>query len=411
MRIVDRVGTEESAELVRSLKTLLSRYAAGEGKISVGKREQAGQLNLRIIHNADYYTETGKPDEYLTCTDAITCQHITLEDFASDSAAAAKTIVKELMIKRDIANRRISLYDWSALNASQSWTFGICDKKVERIAFMVISPDGCLDFRDLDGGNILENGEYQEYIEIMTTARSGEWKAGLELEGLVTAENGRTNLVFRTDEISLPDLSRLKRTIMEVDAELPVGSRTGAELGSLVERCLKDTPDDKGAGAEGLVGALRELGNEQFPKHRFRQLVNHHMGKSSKAARALRGALLDSHGIRLSFPKQKDSLKDLFDSSLDIKYFGETESEAYYFVGDRRENVQFSFRNACHIRKVVAVGGSRLLFKELLPTMDVDFFCENRPKHSHPISVQVLARVYEIRANQLSIGFLIISNW
>ena len=41
--------------------------------------------------------------------------------------------------------------------------------------------------------------------------------------------------------------------------------------------------------------------------------------------------------------------------------------------GSRRENIRSSFKDACHIRKIVAVNGSRLFFRELLPTMDVDF--------------------------------------
>ncbi|WP_041232914.1 hypothetical protein [Cylindrospermum stagnale] len=49
------------------------------------------------------------------------------------------------------------------------------------------------------------------------------------------------------------------------------------------------------------------------------------------------------------------------------------EKDAYYFVGDRRDKVQFSFKDACHLRQIVAVNGSKLIFRELLPTMDVDF--------------------------------------
>lgn len=93
----------------------------------------------------------------------------------------------------------------------------------------------------------------------------------------------------------------------------------------------------------------------------------------SKAAAKLRNYLLENHSVRLIFPRDNQSKDALFDSSININYFGETDSEAYYFVGDRRENVQFSFKDACHLRKVVAVDGTKLIFKELLPTMNVDF--------------------------------------
>ncbi|MBJ7297178.1 MAG: hypothetical protein JHC73_12860 [Dolichospermum sp.] len=57
---------------------------------------------------------------------------------------------------------------------------------------------------------------------------------------------------------------------------------------------------------------------------------------------------------------------------MNIKYFKETETEAYYFVG-QRDIKDYSFKDACYFRKIVAVNGSKLIFKELLPTMDVDF--------------------------------------
>ena len=66
-------------------------------------------------------------------------------------------------------------------------------------------------------------------------------------------------------------------------------------------------------------------------------------------------------------------MNNLLSASLNIKYIGENESEACYFVGDRQSNVQFRLNNACHLRKIIAVNGSKLVFKEILPTMDVDF--------------------------------------
>ncbi len=62
----------------------------------------------------------------------------------------------------------------------------------------------------------------------------------------------------------------------------------------------------------------------------------------------------------------------MFDAALDIKYFVNSQTEAYYFVG-KRNIKDYSFKDACYFRKIVAVNGSKLIFKELLPTMDVDF--------------------------------------
>lgn len=141
----------------------------------------------------------------------------------------------------------------------------------------------------------------------------------------------------------------------------------------IVEQCFAEAAEVENDKLVSLIEELRLIGVQELSKTDFRIKLNAHLGKNTKMAEQLRSNLYNIHRIRLSFPKKKDSLNTLFDASLNIKYFGETDSEAYYFVGDRRENVQFSFKDACHLRKVVAVDGSKLIFKELLPTMNVDF--------------------------------------
>jgi len=77
--------------------------------------------------------------------------------------------------------------------------------------------------------------------------------------------------------------------------------------------------------------------------------------------------------VRFRFPKDNETLDFVFANALNINYFGETDTEAYYFVGDRTEQIQTSFKDACHIRKIIAIKGCKLIFRDLLKTMDVDF--------------------------------------
>ena len=373
IHIVDRVNSEESYNLVYNLKKAISSYLSNKKYLTDGKDDKTNSLNIRIIHDADYYHENGKTDEHLASNPDISRQHITIESVeAFPENAVVKTIVKELLIKRDIGERNLRLFDWSKLNAKRTWTFAIQDDKSKRIVFMDISPDGHFEFRELDENNLFGNGEYQEYIEIISEAKSNEWKTNLSLEGLVISEDGDKNLILRTKEITIPDLINIKKIIAERDAILPEGKRTGSELALIVEQCFAEATrvDDK---VSSLIEELRSIGDQELSKIDFRKKLNTYLGINTKIAAQLRSNLYDKHGIRLSFPKKKDSLNTLFDASLNIKYFGKTDSEACYFVGDRRENIQSSFKDACHLRKVVAVKGSKLIFKELLPTMNVNF--------------------------------------
>lgn len=377
IHIVDRIGSEESSDGVKTLKEALSPYVTDCKLITEGKRDKTGSFNFRIIHSADYYENNNEEDEHLASSANIYRQHITLETLESDEAildAVIKTIIKEQLIKRDIGERNLSLFDWSKLNVSKTWTFATYVMKEKYIVFMDIFPDGHFEFRKIDPESHIWYGEKnQEYIELLTEAKNNKYKAHLSLEGLVISGEGDKNLIYHTEEISLPDLVKIKELIGEIDAKFPEGMRTGSVLASVVEQCFAETYWAEDEKVHLLKEDLSKMGYQELSKRDFKKILNSCLGKTSRAAKHLRNALYDKHGVRLHFPKDKDNMSTLFEASLNIKYFGENESEAYYFVGERRENVKFSFKNACHLRKIKAVNGSRLVFKELLPTMDVDF--------------------------------------
>ena len=374
IHIVDRVNSEDSNNLVQNLKEAISPYLSNNKFLTNGNQDKHNSLNLRIIHEADYYQEKGETDEHLASSPDFRRQHVTVESTeAFPNNAVVKTIVKELLIKRDIGESNLRLFDWSKLNANRTWTFAINDDKSKRIVFMDISPDGHFEFRELDGNDLFGHGEYQDYVEIINEAKNKEFKTHLFLEGLIISEDGDKNLIFRTEEITIPDLTNIKKIIAEKDAKLPEGKQIGSELALIVEQCFAKAFETENYKVNLLIEELRKIGAQELLKEDFRKMLNTNLGSTSKAAAKLRNYLLENHSVRLIFPKDNQSKDALFDSSININYFGETDSEAYYFVGDRRENVQFSFKDACHLRKVVAVDGTKLIFKELLRTMNVDF--------------------------------------
>lgn len=382
IRIIDTVGSGDSSKLCESMMEELVPYLTDPRMLVRGIRARTGSLNIRIIHEAAHYKEIGKRDQYQKSTESCQRQHITVEGTEKMSRPIAKTIVKELLIKRDISDGRLGLFDWQGMGTKQTWIFGMCDEKAARIVFMEISSDGFFKFRELDGNDIFKNLEYQEYVELFQSARKDEWKTGMVLEGLIISEDGDKNLIFRTEEISLPDLERLENTISEVEAELPIEVRTGGALAAIIEQCFEACPELKDERVCDLEHHLRLKGSRKLTKAEFRQTFADSLGvidkndrivTRSKTATVLRAHLLEQHGIRLIFPKDKSSKATLFDGTLNIKYFGENMTSAFYFAGERQESVQTSFKNACHIRKIEALEGSKLIFRELLPTMNVDF--------------------------------------
>jgi hypothetical protein len=229
IRIVDRVGNEESANLAVSLKKSLLQYVTDSTLITEGKREKEGAFNFRIIHNIAYYEKTGEKDAYLPSTNTIQHQNITIESTTA-SNAVVKTLVKELLIKRDISAKRLSLFDWSRLKTQKKWTFGMCDEKAEQFIFMEIMPDGSFVFRETDGTDLFGHQEYRRYIDLIAEVKAGEWKTGLYFEGLVVSEENDVNLIFRSDEITLPNLAEIQSLLQEIERDLPEGVQCGDEL-------------------------------------------------------------------------------------------------------------------------------------------------------------------------------------
>lgn len=371
IHIVDRVNDEESANLAITLKQLLLPYITNEKLITIGKRDKEGSLNFIIIHDADFYEKMGHKDEYLPSTEKFQRQHLTIESTRTVSDAIVKTIIKEQLIKRDISSRTLNLFDWTKLQLKGVWTFAAWEEDANHVIFMEIQPDGNFEFHEIEGQNIFNWEKFEKYRELMTESDSGDKTR--KLEGLVISDTDDINQIFLTDEISIPDLSKIEAIIKEVETELPNNKKSGNVLADLLQEFMIKSFHEDSENFASFSDELRRFGRSELDKNSFRKLLNEKLGKNSTVASELRSYLLNKHNIRLNFPKQKDSLEDLFDASLNIKYFGETEKEAYYFVGDRRENVQFSFKDACHLRQIVAVNSSKLTFRQLLQTMDVDF--------------------------------------
>lgn len=381
IRIVDRVNSEESVKLISSLKDSLAQYITDNKLITIGKRDKPGSLNFRIIHNALYYEKMGREDEYLSSTHDFQRQNITIESIEIATDAIVKTIVKELLIKRDISAKKLSLFDWSKLKSLKNWTFATCHEDEKKFIFMEIMPDGQFEFRELDGTSLFGHQEYQQYVDLISDAKESERKSGLSFEGLVASEKNDINLIFRTDEITLPDLSEIQSILQEIETDLPENMQSGEVLAEVVEDFSQEHPKLNADKLKAFSAQLCKIGKQTLSKSDLKSLISQNLGakrqdkyaSNTTEARSFIDFLLTKYYVRLKFPQDNQSKDDLFDASLNIKYFGETETEAYYFVGDKRNNVKFSFKDACHIRKIVAVNGSKLVFREILPTMDVDF--------------------------------------
>jgi hypothetical protein len=417
IHIVSRIKDQESLDLVELLITkikeeLLAKYVTDENLITEGIRDKKDALNIRIIHNQEYYNKLEIDDEYKNSTADYQRQHITIElsqvqdlnkldnlepeskkyqDIEKKLKVITKAIIKEQLIKRDISNGKLDLFDWKQLQAKGDWIFAnwvqetIDDQEKDFVIFLTIKPDGSFSFRKIDGQDIFSYQDFDKYMKLMTEYNKKKQKMEKKrgLEGLIQSEDGDINLLFNTDEITIPNLDEIKTILEQLDQPLPKYQNTGNDLAEIIQEFIDENSNNKisqlpaFAKLDQVIEELQEIDDDEIDKNSFRKLLNKHLkGKGSdKIDTALRKYLLEKYKIRLHFSKDfVTNLKSrqLFEALFDIKYYGETKTEAYYSVGVS-QNVQSDFKDACHIRKIISVEGSKLIFQELLKTMDVDF--------------------------------------
>ncbi|GEM_PF-1775755 len=433
INIIDLVNDENSEKLVTILEKELKKYFKNQSLISFSNQEIEGAFNIRIIHEEQYYQRNKIEDQYLASDQLIQRQNITIESLKKEYSAIVKTLIKELIIKQDISNKQISLFDWSKrlnlqsnfsdsnnqlntqlslfdfnsndkLKPQKDWIFAMFSEKDEEnednqiLTFMTIHSDGSFEFEKLDpNDSFIEPHQYQDYQKYIeeAIAKEEKTKSSFKFEGFILSETGDINLIFRSDEITLPELEKIETLLKEIERELPENQSKGLFFLDIVNKFLQEHNNLDLTKFDDLCKQLKQNYQYKLSKKDLYNLIQKSLGtqrkikkynKESKKkeevitytantaeATQFRDYLLEKYQIRFKFPQDNDSKDYLFDNSLNIKYFGETDQEAYYFVGDLRDKIQTSFKDACHIRKIVAVEGSKLIFQELLKTMDVDF--------------------------------------
>ncbi|AFZ54565.1 hypothetical protein [Cyanobacterium aponinum] len=392
INIIDLVNNEESQNLVEKIKKELIPYFQNETLISVSNHDINDAFNVRIIRDKNYYKRNNIEDKYLSSENNIQRQNLTIESIPTkEIKTIIKTIIKELIIKQDISRQKISLFDWSKITqlSNKKWIFAMYDENNDdknqnkSLTFMTINHDGSFELDTLtsDDNMFLQTHKYDEYKEYIEQVIKQEKKAEsyFKFEGFILSENHDINLIFRSDEITLPNLDQIKFVLEEQEKELSEYLSNGFTITNIVQDFLTIYPQFNNN--EKFDIFCQELKNN-YPRHISKKelygLIKQYLGgknnsASTKEATQFRDYLLEKYQVRFTFPKDNDSKYSFFFNNININYFGETETEAHYFVGCSVEAINSSFKDSCHLRKIVAVKNSQLVFQDLLKTMDVDF--------------------------------------
>ena len=344
--LIDRVNNNSSKKMIELIVSKLKDR--GIDNIHHGKGKQ---FNIALIHNQKYCKTNSIPDQHVS---DLNFQHITYETcIARDnnidiSDNVINRILMELLIKRDIANRSISIYHWNwdkpvEYVIRESERCG--NKRITKYFLLSLFPDGSMDYYKIEDDT---SELYQRYESVFTNYKSSVF----EPELLISTQDYQA-LISDSKMMVLPDLK-------ELDFRLNAYRKDKEISKSKLTRLLKSFVETNEEYREEIERILKNLNKNTY---QYQEVVR----KASKAGNPPLINLATSLGRK--FVKHcRDTSRVVFNPCLKsdvVKVFQhiytlkdeEDSKKLYYYVG-KKEPMKFTLVNACHIRRITVVEGA-----------------------------------------------------
>lgn len=354
IHIIDQINDSTTEEFTKEIANMI--FDEFGIRASIGKRPKKDKLNINLIHKKEIYE--GVDDRYIVSNDDCIVQNITLENFSLDKFSLTN-IIKQLVIKKDIGERRISVVDWDRYNYTGNWIFGMEDTENKLFYFMTIYPDGKFEFKRL-ANDLFSNDEYSKYYEYFVNGKKS-------ISGVIIAPNGKVNCIKDTDWFTVPEFSDLG-DIFSLTTQHRTFSRD-LIIGYLEQYPKRDS-----------VGDIITKINEYFEEN---DSINNNTLDRLLSNRGLREFVNQKITEETNIPlrpylRNRSSVEEYLMSVTDIKYFGESDNVKYYFVGYIAKGLRGAMPHSCVIRQVYSPENNGIFFDELLPLMNVTFVQNNR---------------------------------
>lgn len=346
VHLIDRVNDSSSKKMIDLIVSKLKDRGIDNIHYDKGK-----QFNIALIHNQKYCKNNKIPDQHVS---DLNFQHITYETcIARDNTVDISDnimdrILMELLIKRDIANRSISIYHWNwdkpvEYVTRESERCG--NKKITKYFLLSVFPDGSMDYYKIEDDT---SELYQRYESVFTNYKSSVF----EPELLISTQDYQA-LISDSKMMVLPDLK-------ELDFRLNAYRKDKEISKSKLTRLLKSFVETNEEYREEIERILKNLNKNTY---QYQEVVR----KASKAGNPPLINLATSLGRK--FVKHcRDTSRVVFNPCLKsdvVKVFQhiytlkdeEDSKKLYYYVG-KKEPMKFTLVNACHIRRITVLEGA-----------------------------------------------------
>ena len=188
----------------------------GVSEHSTSKTLEKDKANILLVHNKEYYEQLEYSDPYKSFDRSTVIQCVTVEDSAEkiidDKEAITNTIIKEIVIKNDVINKKaISLDNWAEYGFDYDWIFG--KEKDGKHYFIVIHPDGSFElYNKLDDFSSFEVDILNECSDYLTDNKGKE-------KTVIANTKGNINVVSRTNRYPLPSKEIFEQEVLSRSQE------------------------------------------------------------------------------------------------------------------------------------------------------------------------------------------------
>lgn len=387
--IVDENDSEASRDIVAKLQEELEKYY--NIKATLGNLSEE-TYNIRIIHDGEYYAENKLHDPHNDDLKGYIIQHMTeeAEHFTNSKGSSPdiRKIVQELIVKGDVRERMISIYDWERLDSGKEWAFILRRKikteygentehmnHVNKKAFyyynyfrLRIDCNGKMEFDTFCDNTQEETEDWSKICYAYDFVEDKHRGARNQIEGLLYSDIDNIHVILLTCEKTLPNISALLDTLKETDVKEKVSKE-------ILLEALDDFETKNSDSKEYISEWKNEVSaeTEMITKKALKKILNMRTGNASKFNRFLH----EKYGIWIDGELRKEEFEVTFQigNLLNIKY--EYNEKDYvdgrtfvYYVGAKSKKLKYP--NACCMRKVVSLGDS-LEYEEVLPLLAVEF--------------------------------------
>lgn len=253
VNIVDQIGDTYSETFCQNVYDLI--YKKYGVRASIGKRIKKDALNIALVHNAEYYDGINDPHDKVY--DAAV-QHITFEDFSDSSEFAIATVIHEVVIKKDLMDKKISLFDWSQMGYDSDISFGMEFEIAEdkRYFFITVHPDGTFEIREQEY-TLFEMNEYTELVDIFEQARTDSEN----VKGIIRFEDGAVNVIKDAGMFTIPKIEKIQELLETGENKLRGQDRREELLASTLDIKMFEIDEEKhyfvGTIGEGMKQSIQ----------------------------------------------------------------------------------------------------------------------------------------------------------